>query len=118
MGLSIRDLASRMGVSHSSLHTWLTGKNGYPSTKAFKREHLLDLSKAIKLPLLEIQVALDESRRIYTDQDSPMPQTQVDSLGSLIEWLEHDPRKYLLRVTVLNFVKRLYAGSGVPKRQS
>ena len=108
---SLRELAEIIGTSHSSLHIWLTNANGYPHPKAFKQTHLKALATALKIPISKIQIAIDESRLLYTAHGNPMPPTVVDSFASLIEILENDKRKYLLRTTVLNIARRLYSGS-------
>ena len=110
-GYSLRELSDIIGTSHSSLHIWLTNANGYPHPKAFKQTHLAALSESLSIPLPQIQVALDESRQLYTAHGNPMPPTVVDSFRHLIEILENDTRKYLLRTTVLNLARRLYSGS-------
>jgi len=109
--VSLRQLAEEIGTSHSSIHIWLTNANGYPHPKAFKQHHLEALGSALDIPVPQIQAALDQSRQLYTDHANPMPPTVVDSFASLIEILENDKRKYLLRKTVLNIARRLYSGS-------
>ena len=108
---SLRQLAEIIGTSHSSLHIWLSNANGYPHPKAFKQHHLEALAAALDIPIPQIQVALDESRQLYTAHGNPMPPTVVDSFASLIEILENDKRKFILRKTVLNIARRLYSGS-------
>ena len=108
---SLRELAEIIGTSHSSLHIWLSNANGYPHPKAFKQHHLEALAAALDIPIPQIQVALDESRQLYTAHGNPMPPTVVDSFASLIEILENDKRKFILRKTVLNIARRLYSGS-------
>jgi transcriptional regulator with XRE-family HTH domain len=112
---SLRRLADAIGTSHSSLNIWLTNANGYPHPKAFKQRHLTALARVLGLPASRIQGALDQSRRLYTTSENPMPPTVVDSFRSLIEILENDRRTLIRRKTVLNMAKRLYAGSSTPR---
>lgn len=112
-GHTIRSLAEAIKAPHSSLYIWLTNANGHPAPKSFKTAHLKALSDVLNIPLKDIQVALDQSRRKYTAIESPMPPTQVDALRALIDILENDRRKYLLRATILNVARRLYAGAEV-----
>jgi len=112
-GMSYRELADAIGVSHASLYVWLNNENGYPSVKSMKASHLKGLSTTLKIPLPQIQVALDDSRRIYASATvSHAP--SIDGLADLIGWLEHDTRVMIRRSTLLSVARRLHAGSQKP----
>lgn len=110
-GHTFRSLAQAIGSSHASLYIWLTNANGFPSPKAFKAHHLKALSVALHIPMRDLQVALDASRRLYTPCESPLPPAQVDAFRELITIFENDKRRYILKETVLNLLRRFYAGA-------
>jgi hypothetical protein len=72
-GLSVRELARRIGSYQSTLWIWLHNKAGYPSPRSFKPEHLAGLARELHLTPEAIQQSIDDSRRIYTPTQAPNP---------------------------------------------
>jgi transcriptional regulator with XRE-family HTH domain len=112
-GLSVRELAERIGVSQSTLLIWLHNLNGFPDPKSFNSEHVCRLGKALKISETEIKAALDASRRVDTPREHPMPHNTFDAFGRFIEILDNDKRETVSKSYVLNLAKNLYRGPKV-----
>jgi transcriptional regulator with XRE-family HTH domain len=114
--LSGRELAAKIVVdgkplSQSTLWIWLHSENGFPHPKAFKREHLRQLGRALRIPEQQIKDAIDASRLLYNSRENPMPRKTFDAFSHYIDILEHDSRRMISRGYVLNLAKTLYNGA-------
>ena len=108
---SVRDLARRIQVSQSTLWIWLHSENGFPHPKAFRPEHLDQLSRALSISKTAIRHALDASRHLYTARENRTPPAALDAFQSFIDILDHDCRQTVSRSYVVNLAKKLYSGA-------
>jgi transcriptional regulator with XRE-family HTH domain len=114
--LSGRELAAMIVVngkplSQSTLWIWLHNVNGYPHPKAFTRQHLTQLARALKIPESKLREALDASRHLFTERETPTPQQSRDAFARFIEILENDSRQTISRSYALNLARNLHAGA-------
>lgn len=110
-GYSTRELAKLIGTSQSNLYIWTHNKNGFPSPRAFTRNHLAALSRVLSIPEEEIQKSVDASRSIYSPGSAPEPAPEVNPLKILIEILKNEKRERITTSYVLNLAKNLYEGA-------
>jgi transcriptional regulator with XRE-family HTH domain len=119
--ISGRELARKLivdgqPVSQSTFWIWLHNENGFPHPKAFTPDHLRQLAKAIKVPISQLEQALDASRHLYTVRENPMPRPAFDAFERFIDIIANDKRKTISRSYVVNLAKTLYNGSAASVR--
>jgi hypothetical protein len=118
--LSGRQLAAKIVVDgkplpQSTLWIWLHNENGFPHPKAFDQRHLRQLAKAIRVPIVELEHALDASRHLYTDRERPMPRESFDAFARFIDIIGNDRRKVVSRSYVENLARTLYNGEAASR---
>jgi len=110
LGLSYGDIATKIGAHKGSVWIWFCSPNGFPHPKSFTAERASALYSLLKLDPRVAAQALDASRHLYTDKETPMPFKAVNAFAQFIETIEQIGQTRIYKSTILNIARRCQAG--------
>ena len=110
LGLSFEDLATAIEGNKGSVWIWFHTKNGFPHPKSFTADRAAALYRVLKLDPSVAARALDASRHLYTDKETPVPFKTVNAFAQFIESIESISQQRIYKSTILNIARRCQAG--------